>query len=64
VCPAEREHDAALVGEHAIAAISVDLQDSGKAREMSDRSLRLSIRRIYIGDARRVGSPHGRSSRA
>src|SRR5690606_11387853 len=34
MCPAEGERDVALVGEHAIAAIAVDLQDSCEAREV------------------------------
>ncbi len=54
--PAEGERHAALVGEHTIAAITVDLQDSCEARQMSDRTLGLSVRRIDIGDARRVAS--------
>ncbi|ESX09824.1 hypothetical protein X767_32715 [Mesorhizobium sp. LSJC264A00] len=54
VCPAEGERHAAFVGQHTIAAIAVDLKDSGEAREMSDRTLGLSVRRIDIGDARRV----------
>lgn len=56
MCPAEGKRDAALFGEHAIAAITVDLQDSGIACEMSDRTFGLSVRRLDIGDARRIGS--------
>lgn len=54
VKPAVR--DATLFGQHAIAAIAVDLQDPGQACEMSDRALGRSIRRIDIGDARRVAA--------
>src|SRR5690606_26857312 len=54
MCPTKGERDAVLVGEHPIAAIAVDLQDSAKARQVGDRSLRLSVRRIDIGDAGRV----------
>lgn len=50
VRPAEGKRHTAFVGEHAIA---VDLQDPC---QMSDRTLRLSVRRIDTGDARRVGS--------
>jgi hypothetical protein len=53
---AKDERDATFVGEYAIAAIAVDLKDPGKARKMSDGTLRLSVRRIDIGDARRIGS--------
>lgn len=59
VCPAKGERCAALIGEDPIATIAVDLQDSGKTCEMSDRSLRFSVRRIDIGDARRIAALPG-----
>lgn len=59
VRPAEGKHGAALVCEHTIAAIAVDLQDSTKAGKMGNRPLGLSVRRINIGDARWVVSLPG-----
>lgn len=46
--PAEGERAAAFVGQHAIATIAVDLQDSSEACEVSDLTLGLSIRRITV----------------
>src|SRR5690606_32589262 len=46
----------ALLGEHTIAAIAIDLQDTAEAVEVGDRTLGLAIGRIDIGDTRRVAS--------
>jgi hypothetical protein len=54
--PSRRRRHAAFLGQHAIAAIAVDLKDSGEACEMSHRTLSLPIWGIHIGDARRVAS--------
>src|SRR5690606_32260356 len=54
--PAEGERCAALVGQHAIAAITVDLQDTAEAGEMGDRPFGLAIRRIDISHTRRIAA--------
>ena len=54
--PAEGELDVAALGEHAIAAIAVDLQDAVEAGEMGDRPLGLAVGRVDVGDARRIGA--------
>ena len=54
--PAEGELHLAALGEGAIAAIAVDLQDALEAGEMSDRPLGLAVGRVDIGDAGRVGA--------
>jgi hypothetical protein len=56
VRPAEGERHAALVGQRAIGAVTVDLQDASEAVEMRDRPLGLAVGCIDIGHARRVGS--------
>src|SRR5579883_1254400 len=53
--PAEGELDP-VAGKSAIAGVTVDLQDADKIGEMSLRPLRSSIRRVDIGDGRRVRS--------
>ena len=54
--PAEGELDVAAVGQHLVAAITVDLQHAPEARKMGDGPLGLAVRRIDIGDAGRVRS--------
>ena len=54
VAPAEGKPHVALLGQHLVAAVAVDLQDAVEAGEMRDRPLGLAIRRVDVGDARRI----------
>ena len=54
--PAKGKLHIVALGERPITAIAVDLQDAGKASEVSDRLLGLAIGRVHIGDPGRVGA--------
>ena len=57
--PAERESDVAPFSQRAIAGIAVDLENALEAGEVRDRLLGLAVRRVDIGDRRRVRSAPG-----
>ena len=57
--PAEGELNLATLGERAIAAIAIDLQDALEASQMRDRPLGLAIGRIDVGHAWRIGATPG-----
>ena len=56
MAPAEGKPHLALLGQHLVAAIAVDLQDALEAAQMCDRPLGLAVGRIDVGNARRIGA--------
>ena len=56
MAPAKSEAHLAARGQHLVGAIAVDLQHAAEPGEMGDRSLRLAIGRIDIGNAGRIGA--------
>ena len=60
MCPAEGEPDLLpAAGERAVTAKAACLQNAAEAFEMRDRSLRLAIGRIDVGDERRIAPAPG-----
>jgi hypothetical protein len=59
VRPTEGETDFALFGERPIADVAVDLKHAFEAGQMGDRLQPFSIRRVDVGDRRRVGAAPG-----
>ena len=57
--PTEGETHRSLLGERLVAAIAVDLKDTVEALQMLGETHRLSVRRIDVGDRRRVIATEG-----